>query len=277
MVATAFLVRAGAACSAIRRTWARGRRCAAACSRPQGRWVLITDADLSTPIEEHAKLAEIARDDDLDVAIRLARSSRFPDRNPPEPAAPVDGQDLQPHPDTADHAPAAPRHAVRLQTCSIASAHGRLFERMVVDHFAFDVELLFLCDRFGCASKEVPVVWRNSDRLYGQRVHRSAAHAAGSGAGPLAFPSGPVQPVSARRCRRACGTPLLDAPVLPGTGATRAPGRSAGCRSSGLVAGARALLTCLLASRAARAGDAGPAGRRRSRRLPPGPVGRPPA
>ena len=32
-----------------------------------GRWVLITDADLSTPIEEHAKLARLARDEDLDV------------------------------------------------------------------------------------------------------------------------------------------------------------------------------------------------------------------
>ena len=32
----------------------------------EGRWVLITDADLSTPIEEHAKLATVIRDRDLE-------------------------------------------------------------------------------------------------------------------------------------------------------------------------------------------------------------------
>jgi dolichyl-phosphate beta-glucosyltransferase len=35
---------------------------------------------------------------------------------------------------------------------------------MVVDRFAFDVELLFLAVRFGLRVEEVPVVWRNSDR-----------------------------------------------------------------------------------------------------------------
>ena len=32
---------------------------------------------------------------------------------------------------------------------------------MIVDGFAFDVELLFLCRRFGLTVAEVPVVWRN--------------------------------------------------------------------------------------------------------------------
>ena len=35
---------------------------------------------------------------------------------------------------------------------------------MVIDHFAFDVELLFLCVRFGLRVEEVPVTWRNSER-----------------------------------------------------------------------------------------------------------------
>jgi len=35
----------------------------------QGRWVLMTDADLSAPIEEHLKLAATARDDDVDIVI----------------------------------------------------------------------------------------------------------------------------------------------------------------------------------------------------------------
>ena len=37
-----------------------------------------------------------------------------------------------------------------------------VFRKMVVDRFAFDVELLFLCMRFGLKVREVPVVWRNS-------------------------------------------------------------------------------------------------------------------
>jgi len=37
-----------------------------------------------------------------------------------------------------------------------------LFEKMVVDGFAFDVELLFLCDRFGLSVVEVPITWRNA-------------------------------------------------------------------------------------------------------------------
>ena len=42
--------------------------------------------------------------------------------------------------------------------------HARLaplFERMRVDRFAFDVEMLFLANRFGLSVREVPVVWRN--------------------------------------------------------------------------------------------------------------------
>jgi dolichyl-phosphate beta-glucosyltransferase len=33
---------------------------------------------------------------------------------------------------------------------------------MVVDGFAFDVELLFLCARFGLSVVDVPVTWRNA-------------------------------------------------------------------------------------------------------------------
>jgi hypothetical protein len=38
-----------------------------------------------------------------------------------------------------------------------------LFEKMVVDRFAFDVELLFLASRFGLTLAEVPVTWRNAE------------------------------------------------------------------------------------------------------------------
>jgi dolichyl-phosphate beta-glucosyltransferase len=39
-----------------------------------------------------------------------------------------------------------------------------LFERMVVDGFAFDAELLFLAVRFGLRVDEVPILWRNDAR-----------------------------------------------------------------------------------------------------------------
>jgi dolichyl-phosphate beta-glucosyltransferase len=127
-----------------------------------GRWVLITDADLSTPIEEHAKLAEIAREEDLDVA--------FGSRGLPASQVEIRQNLLRqymgktfnvilrritglPHRDTQCGFKLVDRQRTR-----------PLFERMLIDHFAFDVELLFLCDRFGLRVKEIPVIWRNSER-----------------------------------------------------------------------------------------------------------------
>jgi glycosyltransferase involved in cell wall biosynthesis len=128
----------------------------------EGRWVLFTDADLSTPIDEHARLAAIARDEDLDVA--------FGSRALPESQVEIRQNAMRelmgktfnlvlrgitglPHRDTQCGFKLLDRQRTR-----------PLFERMVIDRFAFDVELLFLCDRFGLRVKEVPVVWRNSDR-----------------------------------------------------------------------------------------------------------------
>jgi len=125
----------------------------------RGRWVLMTDADLSAPIEEHAKLAAAVRDHDLDIAVgsRALRDSCVEVRQ--HPVRELLGKTFNriirlstglPFRDTQcgfkliDHARLAP-----------------LFERMQVDRFAFDVEMLFLADRFSLRVKEVPVVWRN--------------------------------------------------------------------------------------------------------------------
>ena len=40
----------------------------------------------------------------------------------------------------------------------------RIIELLVVDRFAFDVEMLFLCVRFGLRVEEIPVIWRNDPR-----------------------------------------------------------------------------------------------------------------
>jgi dolichyl-phosphate beta-glucosyltransferase len=126
----------------------------------RGRWVLMCDADLSTPIEEHAVLAGVARDRDLDVVIgsRGLPDSRVELRQ---------GWVRQSMGKTFNH-------VVRLLTglpyldtqCGFKLCDRDrtlpLFERMVVDRFAFDVEFLFLCQRYGLSVAEVAVTWRNS-------------------------------------------------------------------------------------------------------------------
>jgi dolichyl-phosphate beta-glucosyltransferase len=127
-----------------------------------GRWVLISDADLSTPIEEHAKLAALARDHDLDGVIgsRGLPDSRVEVHQPRwrelmgqtfnllvRRLTGLDYRDTQCGFKLLDRERTRP-----------------IFERMVVDRFAYDVELLFLCQRFGLRVREVPVVWRDDPR-----------------------------------------------------------------------------------------------------------------
>jgi len=126
----------------------------------RGRFVLLTDADLSTPIEEHAKLAAVIRDRDLDVVIG---SRALPD------------SDVQVRQGWLRQAMGRSfntiiRALTRLRfpdtQCGFKLMDRErvkpLFEKMVVDGFAFDVELLFLCARFGLSVADVPVTWRNA-------------------------------------------------------------------------------------------------------------------
>jgi glycosyltransferase involved in cell wall biosynthesis len=128
----------------------------------EGRWVLITDADLSAPIEEHARLAAAARDHDLDVVIgsrglpdsqiekrqNLLRETMGKTFN-----LLLRGMTGLKFMDTQCGFKLVDRERTR-----------PIFERMVVDRFAFDVELLILSVRFGLGVKEIPVVWRDSHR-----------------------------------------------------------------------------------------------------------------
>jgi dolichyl-phosphate beta-glucosyltransferase len=126
----------------------------------RGRFVLLTDADLSTPIEEHAKLAVVVRDRDLDVAI----GSRA-----------VPGADVQVRQGWLRQSMGRTfNRIIRTATglpfrdtqCGFKLMDRErvkpIFEKMIVDRFAFDVELLFLCARFGLSVVEVPVIWRNA-------------------------------------------------------------------------------------------------------------------
>jgi dolichyl-phosphate beta-glucosyltransferase len=128
----------------------------------RGRWVLITDADLSTPIEEHARLAAVARDRDLDgvigsrglpdsrIEVHQPRWREMMGRTFNVLVRRLTGLDYR---DTQCGFKLLDRERTR-----------PIFERMVIDRFAFDVELLFLCRRFGLHVEEVPVVWRDDPR-----------------------------------------------------------------------------------------------------------------
>jgi dolichyl-phosphate beta-glucosyltransferase len=127
----------------------------------EGRWILLTDSDLSTPIEEHARLAAIARDEDLDVVIgsRGLPDSRIEIRQ--NLLRQLMGKTFNRILRVVTGLP------YRDTQCGFKLFDRErtlpLFRRMVVDRFAFDAELLFLCARFGLRVKEVPVIWRNAE------------------------------------------------------------------------------------------------------------------
>jgi dolichyl-phosphate beta-glucosyltransferase len=157
----------------------------------RGRFVLVTDADLSTSIEDHAKLAEVMRDRDLDVVIG---SRALPDSNVEirqNLLRQTMGRSFNviirsltglPFRDTQCGFKLLDRERVK-----------PLVEKMVVDGFACDVELLFLCARFGLSVADVPVTWRNAT---GSKFDRGgpSRHDRGRAPCPLAFPARPLQP-----------------------------------------------------------------------------------
>jgi dolichyl-phosphate beta-glucosyltransferase len=126
----------------------------------RGRFVLLTDADLSTPIDEQAKLAAVIRDRDLDVVIGSRALPQSDVQVRQGWLRETMGRSFNtiirvltglPFRDTQCGFKLMDRERVK-----------PLFEKMVVDRFAFDVELLFLCSRFGLSFAEVPVTWRNA-------------------------------------------------------------------------------------------------------------------
>lgn len=126
----------------------------------RGRVVLVSDADLSTPIEEHVKLAKTMRDRDLDLVIGS--------RAMPESDVRVRQGRLRQTMGRTFNAIIRALTGLRFRDtqCGFKLMDRErvlpLVHKMVVDGFAFDVELLFLCEKFGLSVAEVPVVWRNA-------------------------------------------------------------------------------------------------------------------
>ena len=123
----------------------------------RGRRVLISDADLSTPIEEHDKLAAAMEKRQLHVAIGSRALYGSIGQNPLRQLMGktfnriMRGMTGLPFQDTQCGFKLLDRAATR-----------PIVERMVVDRFAFDVEFLYLCRQASLRVEEVPVVWRNA-------------------------------------------------------------------------------------------------------------------
>ena len=125
----------------------------------KGDYVLFSDADLSTPIEEVEKLFSVLNEK-CDIAI----GSRS-----------IKGAQIKVHqPFYREYMGKFFNKLVRLFTlkgiidtqCGFKLFNGTLARdiaaQMRVDGFAFDVEMLYLARRSGCRIEEVPIIWVNS-------------------------------------------------------------------------------------------------------------------
>jgi len=125
----------------------------------KGRFVLMSDADLSTPVEEIEKLyKELDEGYDISIGSRALSESMILKRQPWYRQLMgktfnkfVQGVAIKGISDTQ---------------CGFKLFKGDtarvVFSRQRIDRFAFDVEALYLAKRMGFSISEVPVVWINS-------------------------------------------------------------------------------------------------------------------
>lgn len=127
-----------------------------------GEYVLFADTDLSAPIEEAAKLLDIAIKEDAEIVIES--------RN-------VDRTSIETHqPWFRELGGFAFNFAVRMllglkfrdTQCGFKLFHRpatvRIFERLTTAGWGFDAELLFLAKRAGLRIREVSVRWRHHSK-----------------------------------------------------------------------------------------------------------------
>jgi glycosyltransferase involved in cell wall biosynthesis len=165
---------------------------------------LMTDADLSTPIDELARLeAEIDRGFDVAIGSRAVAGARIEVHQPAYREAlgrlfNVLVQVLL-LPGLAD------------TQCGFKLFNGRaaraVFAVAKLNGWAFDVEILHLCVRFGCPVVEVPVRW---------------GHSPGSKVRPSAYLHVLTEIAQLRLAHRRTRAPQLD-PESPPTSARQAP------------------------------------------------------
>lgn len=126
----------------------------------RGRYGLLSDADLSTPIQELVKLRQRLEQDGLAIVFgsRDAQGAQVEVRQPfwREGSGKAFNKLMRsitglPFTDTQ----------CGFKLFDLQQARF-LFELQRIDGFGFDVELLYLARKYGLAIREVPVVWRNA-------------------------------------------------------------------------------------------------------------------
>lgn len=123
-------------------------------------WILMTDADLSTPLDDLPALFAALAEDGADVALgsRALAGSRLEVRQPVyrELMGRTFNRLVQ----------VLLLGGIRDTQCGFKlftrGAAQAIFARAKVDRFAFDVEAVFLARKLGLEVAEVPVTWRNS-------------------------------------------------------------------------------------------------------------------
>jgi dolichyl-phosphate beta-glucosyltransferase len=126
----------------------------------EGTFVLVSDADFSTPIEELPRLLELVAAGECDLAIgsRGLRDARVEVHQPfwREGMGRIFNRIVRlltglPWSDTQCGFKVMRRDAVL-----------RLFRAARIDRFAWDVEILYLAAKAGLEVREIPVLWRNA-------------------------------------------------------------------------------------------------------------------
>ncbi len=125
----------------------------------RGRFILMSDADLSTPIEEIEKLyKELDEGYDISIGSRALSDSVILKRQPwyRQLMGKTFNKFVQ----------GIAIKGIRDTQCGFKLFKGDaarvVFSRQRIDRFAFDVEALYLAKRMGFSISEVPVVWKNS-------------------------------------------------------------------------------------------------------------------
>ena len=144
---------------ALPRNRGKGRALALGVQAAKGREILLSDADLSTPIEELDKLqAALSNGAGVAIGSRALRGSRVEVSQPLYRVVMGKGFNLI--------VQAVLLPGIWDTQCGFklfrADVAHRVFSGLVTDGFGFDPEVLYRARRQGVKIAEVPVVWRNS-------------------------------------------------------------------------------------------------------------------
>lgn len=125
----------------------------------KGEWRLMTDADLSTPIEELQKLCEAARDHSAAVVIGSRALNRALVSRRQALLRDFGGRFFNLVMRLLTGLPFADTQCgFKLYRADAAEA---VFSRQILDGFSFDVEALFIARKLGYKILEIPVRWAN--------------------------------------------------------------------------------------------------------------------